>query len=341
MSSKTIPKTYSLLSIGQRGAGKTVFLAGSYTELDSAHQLDAQAVWINCRDSQTRENMEALLSYITRSGHYPPPTIKITNFNFSLKRTVNQQEQTLCHFRWWDLPGESCSYDDPDFRNLVFESNGCCIFIDADALIHQPTYHQNLQEIRQQLIPIVTLVHINQLNYAFAFLLTKCDLLETDTATAQLQEHLHPLTTELDLLDIDYKLFYLRVPIVAVERQATLQAQGTAEPLLWLMDELETFHHQNGAPSTNAVERLRTQDVVEGSLQSVVKSVSVASFPPQEAVPGNRQASAQISRDNEKSGPNLLALSVILASLAGVGLGWWLYANLSTSPSEPRPALEQ
>lgn len=328
-----IPKTYSLLSIGQRGAGKTVFLAGSYTELDSAHPSDSQAVWIDCRDSQTEENMEALLNYIVRSGSYPPPTVKITNFNFSLKRYVQSYERTLCHFRWWDLPGESCSFDDPQFRQLVFDSNGCCVFIDADALVHQSSYHQKLQEIRQQIIPILTLVHLNQLNYSFAFLLTKCDLLNTHTEIDRLQEHLHPLTSELDILEIDYRTFYLKVPIVTVAGQSTLQAQGTAEPLLWLVDALETTYRGSSAKVD------QPQEVVAGSLQRLVKSSPAVASQRQEvkrSVPADKSANVP----KAKTGRNFWALILAIAGFVGIGFGWWLYTTLTPGPSE-RPVLEQ
>ena len=204
--SKTL-KTYSLLSIGQRGVGKTVFLAGSFADLHS-DQVASQQLWFDCQDSQTLNSIETLLDYITRTGKYPPPTMKITNFNFSLKQRNQEGEKTLCHFRWWDVPGESCNFDDPSFRELVFNSNGCCLFIDAEALVHKPEYRQKLDLMMQQVIPIVTLVHLNKLKYAFALLLTKCDLLKDDSATRHsLQENLKPITTGLDTLEINYQTF--------------------------------------------------------------------------------------------------------------------------------------
>ena len=40
LQSKSHPSTYNLLSIGQRGVGKTVFLAGSYAELHQSREQE-------------------------------------------------------------------------------------------------------------------------------------------------------------------------------------------------------------------------------------------------------------------------------------------------------------
>jgi len=66
--------------------GKTVFLAGSYAELHSPTQTDGAQLWFDCQDSQAQENIEDILNYIGETGEYPPPTMKVTNFNLSLKR---------------------------------------------------------------------------------------------------------------------------------------------------------------------------------------------------------------------------------------------------------------
>ncbi len=42
-------KTFNLLIIGQRGVGKTVFLAGSYTELHVDSQKEPpRQLWFDC-----------------------------------------------------------------------------------------------------------------------------------------------------------------------------------------------------------------------------------------------------------------------------------------------------
>ena len=211
----TNPKKFKLLSIGQRGVGKTVFLAGSYVELRSNSQLNHQQSWFDCQDSDVQENIDNLLSHIARTGQYPPSTLKTTNFNFNLKRRTLWGIKTLCQFGWYDIPGELCNVDNPDFRKMVFNSNGCCVFIDAYALVHKPVYQQALEDIIQQVMPIATLVYLNSFKYAFALLLTKCDLLEADPLSRKhLEESLQPLISRLDGVKANYQTFCLGINIV-------------------------------------------------------------------------------------------------------------------------------
>lgn len=242
---RVIPKTFNLLSIGQRAVGKTVFLAGSYAELHSHSQPDLpQQLWFDCQDSQVEEKLERILSYMTQTGQYPPPTMRITDFSFSLKRRSLWGTQTLCNFNWWDIPGESCNADNPDFRRMVSNSHGCCVFIDAFKLVNDPTYTQALEEdISLQVKTLAELVSLNGLKYAFALILTKYDLLKPDPHNQQqITEGLRSLTTRLDTLKIKYQMFHSAIPIVLTKGTSTLAAKGAAAPFLWLVSELSQAH---------------------------------------------------------------------------------------------------
>ncbi len=245
--SGTATKTFNLLSIGQRGVGKTVFLAGSYTELHSSNQSDRpQKLWFDCQDNQAQENIENILKYIARTGQYPPPTMKITNFNFSLKRRSFWGVQTLCHFRWWDIPGEICNTRDPDFQTLVLTSHGCCVFINADVLVHDQAYLQMLEDIVKQVVAIASLTSQHGLKYLFALILTKCDLLGPGPLSLlQIEENLQPLITRLDAAGANYQRFYSAIPIVSAAGTSTLRATGTAAPLLWLISRLRNSGFQS------------------------------------------------------------------------------------------------
>lgn len=188
-------KAYNLLSIGQRAVGKTVFLAGSYLECNSAYWTKApQQLWFDCQDSQDKEKIESILKYVAQNGQYPPATMKITNFNFSLKRRSRQDTQTLCHFRWWDVPGEICNTNHPEFQKLVLVSHGCCVFINADALVRDSTYLQTLEDMITQVVAIASLVEQYGLRYALALIFTKCDLLGTGSLSLlQIEEKVQPL----------------------------------------------------------------------------------------------------------------------------------------------------
>lgn len=241
--SKPSPKTFSLLSIGQRGVGKTVFLAGSYAELQG-DALDLgehpQPCWFECLDAEVQANLEKILRHVQQTGLYPPATIKITTFNFSLRRGI----KTLCKFRWWDIPGESCNIYNPDFQEIVLASHACCVFINAQALVRDQEYAQSLEDIFNQVVAIASLVHQNQLNYAFAIVLTQCDLLEPGSITQlQIEQNIQPLLIRLNAIKANYQQFYSAIPIVSMSGVSTLHAKGAADPLLWLLSELNKHHH--------------------------------------------------------------------------------------------------
>jgi len=261
---RTGTKTFSLLSIGQRGVGKTVFLVGSYAELHSQRLEDSQPLWFDAQNSQAQETIDSILSYIARTGQYPPPTMKITNFNFSLKRQGRWGTQTLCHFRWWDVPGESCNLNNPDFKAIVSASHGCCVFINAEALVHDEAYLQVFEDILNQVVAIASLVSLNGLKYAFAIICTKCDLLAADpVGRSRIEENLQPLVDRLEAVGANYQRFYSAIPIVSKEGSPALRGTGAAAPLLWLISELRKLHsHQS------------QQDLASGGLmQSLATSV--------------------------------------------------------------------
>ena len=247
MNSEIATETFNLLSIGQRAVGKTVFLAGSYAELhaDSLRKRSGQ-LWFDCQDSQGQENMERLLSYIVQTGKYPPATMKIMNFSFSLKRHRLWGAQTLCYFRWLDIPGEICNIQNRDFRVMVSNSHGCCVFIDADALVHNNAYLNALEDVIKQVMVIASLVCLNDSSYPFAVILTKCDRLKPNLLSQKIEKALQPLTTRLDAVKANYQIFYSLVSIVHVEGASNIRAIGAAAPLLWMGLELSKAHSSPG-----------------------------------------------------------------------------------------------
>ncbi|NJM88527.1 MAG: hypothetical protein HC847_16515 [Hydrococcus sp. RU_2_2] len=121
-STKTVPRIYSLLSIGQRGVGKTVFLVGSCIELyTNQYQDNGQQLWFDCEDAEAQQILENILRQVSQTGEYPAATMKISNFDFTLKMRNIWGTKTLCQFRWWDPPGESCQIYNPAFLMMVFK----------------------------------------------------------------------------------------------------------------------------------------------------------------------------------------------------------------------------
>ncbi len=201
-------------------------------------------MWFDCRESRDEEKIDRILNYVAQTGQYPPATMKITDFNFSLKRSSLWTTKTLCHFRWWDVPGESCNSSNPEFQKIVLSSHGCCVFINASALVSDRNYLQPLEEIIQQVVAIASLVNQHSLKYAFALIFTKCDLLNfAPISLVQIEERVQPLLTRLDAVKADYQKFYSAIPIVSFAGVPTLKAKGASAPLLWLVRQLRKLHH--------------------------------------------------------------------------------------------------
>lgn len=237
--------TFNLLSIGQRGVGKTVFLAGSYAELHSGDEnKPPEKLWFDCHSSEDEEKINRILGYVAQSGQYPPATMRITNFDFSLKHSSLWGTKTLCDFRWWDVPGESCNSSNPEFQKIVLGSHGCCVFINAYKLINARADLQPLEEIIKQVVAIASLVNQHRLKYAFALIFTQCDLLDSSPiAMVQIEEKVQPLLTRLDAVKADYQKFYSAIPLVSFAGVPKLKATGAAAPLLWLLTELRKLHN--------------------------------------------------------------------------------------------------
>jgi GTP-binding protein EngB required for normal cell division len=143
-----------------------------------------------------------------------------------LKRHSLWGVETVCHFRWWDIPGEICNIKSPDFKAMVATSHGCCVFIDAYKLVYDNTYLQLLKEIIEQVMAIASLVQLNELKYPFALILTKCDLLKLDSIKQkQVEDNLEPLITRLNGVKANYQTFYSFIPIVQTENASTLKAK--------------------------------------------------------------------------------------------------------------------
>lgn len=242
--SKTVPKVFNILSVGQRGVGKTVFLAGSYAQLQTNRERQGQ-LWFDCSDAEAQKNLEGIFNYIAANRQYPPPTMKITDFDFALKHRDRLGTRTLCQFRWWDIPGEVCRIDHPDFQQMVLNSHSCCLLINAYALISDSAYLPSLEENIKQVVAIASLVEQHHLDYKFSLVFTQCDRLESGyLSQIQIEEQLQPLINRLDQAKAKYQKFYSSIPIVQNEGRAELKVTGAAEALLWLLLEKRSARFQ-------------------------------------------------------------------------------------------------
>ena len=126
---------------------------------------------------------------------------------------------------------------------MVLGSHSCCVFINANALVHYQEYAEALEDVFNQVVAIASLVSQHQVQYAFALILTQCDLLEPGPIIQlQIEQSLQPLMTRLDAVKANYQRFYSAIPIISMAGTSTLQARGAAAPLLWLLAELNKHH---------------------------------------------------------------------------------------------------
>ncbi|MEO0373889.1 MAG: tetratricopeptide repeat protein, partial [Cyanobacteria bacterium P01_A01_bin.17] len=234
---KNIP-TFSLLSIGHRGVGKSVFLAGTYADVRSGRQADSGRIRLEGANDQTQAKLEELLDYMEQTGQYPPPTLKMTDFTFR-GTPRRRHDQTLFEFRWVDVPGEICRSNHPDFEAMLLNSHGCCLFIDAVALVQNPNYLVQLEEMAQQAEAMASLVAQSGLKYLFALILTKCDLLPGgSTKLIDIEQKLRSLTTRLDAAHAVYRQFYSSVSIISSGKTSVAVARNTSAPFSWMLSEL-------------------------------------------------------------------------------------------------------
>ncbi len=296
--SKTAIKTLNFLSIGDRGVGKTVFLLASYAALQlKPTNAKKQRILFDCRDTQDRNNIESLLKRIAQTGQYPPPTLQMTDFTFDVKDHSRRGEQSLCQLHWWDVPGESCQSSDPDFQAVLLKSHGCCLFLDAYELVHNPQYLSHLATVIKRAEAIASLAHRHQLHYSIALVLTKCDRIDSGASNLmKLEEQLHPLTKSLNAFNANFRSFYSAAPIAAFQDPTLLQAQGVSAPLLWLMTETRSEFQQT------------LEQGLEGALSN--SAVLNSTIPLSKSLSGKRSLR-----------PRLLIGSGILVAIAGVFVG--------------------
>jgi tetratricopeptide (TPR) repeat protein len=248
------PPIFNLLSLGERGVGKTVFLVGSYAELNSVSDIDPSlspnltpSLWFECQYNPEKELLESILNYVGQTGHYPPPTLKITDFHFAFKQRQRWGLKTLCYFRWWDIPGEYCNFENPYYQTMVLNSHSCCVFINAERLVHDPTYLDSLETLTKQVISLARLVDQNSLAYTFALIFTQCDRLAAGAmAQLQIEEKVQSLIHALDAVTAKYQRFYSGIPIVEKEGFYKLQSNGVSSAFLWLVAELYKKHTFTG-----------------------------------------------------------------------------------------------
>ena len=229
--------SYNLLSIGQRGVGKTVFLAACYLE---CHQDREQRrwLWLDGKNAGVCHIVEQLLLYVAKTGEYPPATLKITSFDFFLRQRRQWGLKTLAQINWWDVPGEICNSHNSQFIQLLEQAQGGCLFVEASLLIHQADNPRALARILEPLATVAEMVAAGVRPFPLALVITKCDLLSPQALSWQrLQRALAPLLEKLQYWQQPHQVFYSEIPIVEQDGVPRLFLNRVSTPLYWLVQQ--------------------------------------------------------------------------------------------------------
>jgi len=229
-------KIYTVLSIGQRGAGKTVFLAASYQNFKNKATSRNQAnIVLRSQEEESEEDIEKILNYVARTGQYPPATLKISNFDFSLEKNSDDQSEKIGTIRWWDVPGESCQIYNLAFVNMALQADACLLFLEAASLLNHSDKHNNYLKIFQTLIEII---NYNKNRFNLGIIISKCDLVVSDQKCWQnLQLKVKELEQKLREQKVNHRFFYSTVLIDS--QQGTLQANQALDSLSWLLSQID------------------------------------------------------------------------------------------------------
>lgn len=302
--------SFNILTIGKRGVGKTVFLMGCYVESKSQLKLD-KGFYLDFQVNQAAI-IENILSFVARKEEYPPATLRNTHFNFSLKRQTLWAEETLCNFRWTDMPGELCDlHSSKDFHQLLLHSHACCVFLDIPSL--SENNRSQFEQTIDQAMAIASVVESSGLRYPIAIVLTKGDLAQLGPISqVKIELGLQQFLARLDSTKALYERFYSAVPICnSSNGEAYLKPEGTIAPFLWLASELRKIHSS----------RLQPVDLVSSLSENHPRTANIAS----------------IVKDLEPQPlvtQPLFSLIISLISVVGIGIAAFLILSQPTTVSQ-------
>lgn len=235
--SATVP-AYTVLSVGQRGAGKTVFLAASYLEYRQ-HRQERRWLWLECASPKARQTIDDLLLYVARAGEYPPATLKATAFEFLLQQRQPRGTRTVAQIRWWDAPGEICRPQRREFLDLLRQAQGCCLFLEAPLLVRLADNPRSLAKLLEPLENVGEGLGAENLALPVALILTQCDRLPPQAFVWQrLQRAVSPLRRQLTEARFPHRIFYSEAPIVEQDGIPRLCLNRAGAPLYWLMEQM-------------------------------------------------------------------------------------------------------
>jgi hypothetical protein len=220
--------------MGQRGAGKTVFLASHALGQQWDGLGDRRGAWI-CKDPDTQAILGKIRDFIAKTGSYPPATLKIANFDLTwISAETGATWADLC---WWDLPGETCQLYNPAFLSLITQASGILLFLDGEQMVEMADNVETIACTWSTELGILEILHLNRLAIPVALVVTKGDRLAGNTVNWQrLHRGIEHLRHKLGTLELNTHLFISQIPIVCEQGHFRLQPAMADSPLSWLAD---------------------------------------------------------------------------------------------------------
>lgn len=195
--------------------------------------------------------------YIAKNHIYPLATLKITPIDLILKQRRQWGQEILGWVQWWDIPGELCHINQPEFTDyLLQQADGVCLFLEAAPIVQNA---DNLNALNQQFQPLLSILESLVYQHRplpLAIILTKCDQLAAHPlAWQRLQKGLHVFNLKLAISSLPYKIFYSEIPIVEKEGIFQLQLKRVSTPIFWLYSQIYQQRQPEALPETDVFYR--------------------------------------------------------------------------------------
>lgn len=260
---------FRILSLGNRGVGKTVFLVGAYVHLLN----NLEQITIETHDLPN-QNIQKVFKYIKETGKYPPATATVSNFNFNLIKTSKRQNKLLYNFSFIDIPGELAESTSEDtqstlrLQELIINSHACCAFFDAYALVKNEDYLWKVSSIINQLSTIASIAASNEFAYPIAIVFTKCDLLGRPLNILTVEQRAEQIIEQLNAVRATYKKFYSAVQIIKHDSEVKISSSETGQSsggaaILWLLQVLSEAHSESNLNLKSHLDALTSPSLIE------------------------------------------------------------------------------
>jgi hypothetical protein len=188
-------KTFKVVTLGEAGAGKTVFMAAMFRKLGFERQnLTTAAFYLTATDTE-RNHLQGMWATIADPGQpWPESTIlnRIPKLHFVLNALDGAGDaQPVCAIQYIDYSGERLSRTgeeqvttgsvQQEFRDHIHEADVLLALLDGRRLLQlMKKDPQGDRYLRHDVLPILSTIAESRSSCVVHFVITKWDLLQRD-----------------------------------------------------------------------------------------------------------------------------------------------------------------